>query len=520
MRWRGLASCGLAAVVAAAACTPHPKPAAPQGPPPQARLAAANDLLAEGCLDCFLEAFAAFDALRAVPAVSAIATEGAIRAALLAAVRERELGLLDAPSLARARDLVNAAPAFEPGYGPYFDVIESLPARWTPNGAAVTDDAALAAVQRAYKNRDAWLALLGGRAADDPLSAYLWLAFNCAAPTGGIKPGDVPRWLAATGDRAGTPLLKFKASTCGSYDGAALTAIERAEPRFVEIDYFLAFTATRAGKLDEAAALLQKAYAWRPRWPAVTLQMASVYLTAEEFEASHDFYARTLAMVPAFPDALLGDVKALTYAGRQEEAIAVADRLLALERWYVGDARYWRALNETQLARYDAAWSDIELANTLLLNAQVPKLAGIIAYRRHEVDVSRQKFELSRTRNPNDCETGFYLQLVDAEQARWPETAGIAAAAAACFDDEEEGLTQQIADLRARPMDEQKRQRQIAKREKRIADNARMRVTSWYNAAVANYNLRHATEARQFAERVTGDEEFGERARDLLSRIR
>jgi len=89
MRWRGLASCGLAAVVAAAACTPHPKPATPQGPPPQARLAAANDLLAEGCLDCFLEAFAAFDALRAVPAVSAIATEGAIRAALLAAVRER-----------------------------------------------------------------------------------------------------------------------------------------------------------------------------------------------------------------------------------------------------------------------------------------------------------------------------------------------------------------------------------------------------------------------------------------------
>jgi hypothetical protein len=225
-------------------------------------------------------------------------------------------------------------------------------------------------------------------------------------------------------------------------------------------------------------------------------------------------------MAPTFPDALLGDVKALTYAGRHDEALAMIDRLLALEHWYVGDARYWRALNETQIDRDDEAWTDIELANKLLLNADVPKLAGIIAYRRKETDISREKFELSRTRNPNDCETGFYLQLVDAELTRWPETAEIAGKTAACFDDEEIELSRQIADLRTKAMDDEKRAKQIARRERRIADNARMRVTSWYNAAVANYNLKNAVRARQFAEKIVGDEQFGDRARELLSRLR
>ncbi len=178
--------------------------------------------------------------------------------------------------------------------------------------------------------------------------------------------------------------------------------------------------------------------------------MAGVYLTAEEFETSHEFYERTLTMAPGFADALLGDIKALTYAGRREEAIATVDRLLALEHWYIGDARYWRALNEAQLARYDDAWVDVELAAKLIYNADVPKLAGIIAYRRHQLDVSRAKFEESRTRNPADCEVGFYLQVVEAEQAQWAPVADVAPASAVCFDNQEAELKNQIADIRTK----------------------------------------------------------------------
>ena len=47
-----------------------------------------------------------------------------------------------------------------------------------------------------------------------------------------------------------------------------------------------------------------------------------------------------------------------------------------------------------------------------------------------------------------------------------------------------------------------------------------MIATSWFNTAVAFYNLARPTDAREYAERLVGDEQFGDRARDLLSRLR
>src|SRR2546428_116719 len=79
---------------------------------------------------------------------------------------------------------------------------------------------------------------------------------------------------------------------------------------------------------------LEKAYTWRPRWPAVTTSIGNSYVTLEEFEQAVTFFDRTLAVVAAHPDALLGKIKALTYAGRYADSLATIDRLLALERWY------------------------------------------------------------------------------------------------------------------------------------------------------------------------------------------
>ncbi len=46
-----------------------------------------------------------------------------------------------------------------------------------------------------------------------------------------------------------------------------------------------------------------------------------------------------------------------------------------------------------------------------------------------------------------------------------------------------------------------------------------MLATSWFNTAIAYFNLERKAEARQFAEKVEADDEFGVRARDLLSRL-
>src|SRR5262249_39086971 len=199
----------------------------------------------------------------------------------------------------------------------------------------------------------------------------------------------------------------------------ALDEAVKTEPRLKEAAFFRGLNAISARKLDEADARYREAYAWRKTWPADTLAIANVAMTAEDFQTAGQFYDETLTLAPDFPDALLGKLRALSYLSRHEDAMAVADRLIAISR-YPGDAHYWKAYNELSLGRDDPAWFDIEAADRSLINSDVPKLAGIIAINRHEIDVARQKLEISKQRNPNDCQTLYHLHLVLADQRKWP----------------------------------------------------------------------------------------------------
>ena len=318
-----------------------------------------------------------------------------------------------------------------------------------------------------------------------------------------------------------TALIAFKGATCGA--GGGTTTLEHlleGDPRFLEINYFLAMNAAFGGHIDDAIDRLQRAYAWRPRWPAVTNSLANDYIAIEEFDPAVDFFDRTLVLAPNFADARLGKARALTYAGRHEDALTTIDQLLAIGRWLIGDARYWRALNEAQLGRNEEAWSDIELAAKLLVNAEVPKLAGIVAYRLKQIDVSRAKFEESWQRNRLDCETGYYLGIVLGEQGAWPRTADVLVETDRCLQQAERNLTAEIATFRTSTDRRERRERQIAKREQQITTGRRMMATSWFNLAVAYYNLSRKDDARQYAEKVSSDEQFGGRARDLLARLR
>jgi tetratricopeptide (TPR) repeat protein len=241
-------------------------------------------------------------------------------------------------------------------------------------------------------------------------------------------------------------------------------------------------------------------------------------MTAEDFERSLSFYDRTLELEPHAVDAMLGRVRALTYLGRNHDAIAATDLLIAV-RWFVGDARYWRALNESELDLNDEAWVDVEAAARLVVNAQVPKLAGLIAYRRQQLALSRAKFEESRTRNPADCETTFYLGVVLAELRSWAPTADILTEAASCLEGNNKAYQEEIASIQGSNDPPARKAAKIARREQYIAKGRRQMATSWFDIAVAYYNLARRSEARQFAEKVAADEQFGERARDLMARI-
>ena len=106
------------------------------------------------------------------------------------------------------------------------------------------------------------------------------------------------------------------------------------------------------------------------------------------------------------------------------------------------------------------------------------------------------------------------------EQREWPRTAEVLIETVACFEKAEAKLNGEIENIRAstQPLDRQTRQ--IKRREAEIASNRRMIVTSWYNMAVSYFSLSKKEQAREFAERVITDDEFGERARQLLARLR
>jgi tetratricopeptide (TPR) repeat protein len=242
-------------------------------------------------------------------------------------------------------------------------------------------------------------------------------------------------------------------------------------------------------------------------------------MTAEDFDAAVRYYDETIRIEPRASEARLGRVRALTYVGRHEDAIAESDRLLS-GRWNPGEVRYWRALNEAQLRRDEEAWSDVEEASKLLINAEVPKLAGIVAYRRKQLDVSRARFELSRQRKIDDCETGFYLGIVLADQRDWSRSVDVLIATAGCLEQAERRLLDDIAAIRASSDPEARKARQTARREQDIANGRRMLATSWFNTAVGCFSLARSPEARQYAEKVAGDEQFGERAREILARLK
>jgi tetratricopeptide (TPR) repeat protein len=247
--------------------------------------------------------------------------------------------------------------------------------------------------------------------------------------------------------------------------------------------------------------------------------LGNIAMASEDFAGARELYDRTLALVPDQPDALLGAVRSLTSLNRHTEAIAVADTLIAAGR-YPGDARYWRALNEVHLSQFDQAWIDIEQATALLVNADVPKLAGIIAINRQQFDIARRRLEEASGRRPSDCEVGFYLQIALSEQRTWAEAADTAGRAGACFDQEEAQLRKEIQELTASETIESRRDRLIASRELRISTNERMRAACWFNAAAAHFNLGARDQARTYAEKVLDDERFGERARELVARLR
>ena len=314
---------------------------------------------------------------RTDPIVGSRATSDAIRSGVLVAIREHELGLLESGHLKAARQLLELSPALGPDLTPFVDIGDALVGGPGGTMRSISLEAQTLALVALSQNQLRWAEFLRSRMPGDRVATYFWLSLACGI-YGSAVPDSSDR-LTVVGDDIHVALVAFKdAIACARNRREALQALLDVEPRFRET-HFLQGLAALSGQpkpgeaggapdLEGADTEFRAAYEWRRDWPSLTLTIASLALTEENFPRAFEFYDHTLALLPRHPEALLGKVRALTYLQRHVDAIAVSDELLATGV-NPGEARYWRALNEEQLDEHDQAWEDIELADKLLVNA-------------------------------------------------------------------------------------------------------------------------------------------------------
>jgi tetratricopeptide (TPR) repeat protein len=491
----------------------HKPPPAPAEPSPWPDLDRARDLVNAGCYDCLTQALGIFEAVVARAPTNIVASDGVALTALLLTIRERELGMLDHGYLDRARRMADRTS--DPALAATLTTIaDSIP--WLPTGRAREDaGATIEKARAAVSNRAVWReAVAGASSPMNPPVIYVGAAYECAYGERGAPPPppvttDPPE-----------PLLQFAHAICRATSAEPLIALLAREPRLVEAEYFIGLRELGARRLDAADARLTRALEKYPEWPALTLTLAGVSMTAEDTERALALYDRTLAMVPAQQEARLGRVTALSYLGRFDEAIATADGLVQEGRWYVGDALYWRAWNKTQLNRLDEAWADVTRARTLVVDDKTPKLAGLIAVKRTQYETAQALFEEARSRNPSDCDTAYYLAAVHAQLRHWPPSADLFRTAAACYQGTAEGLRREIDQLSTNAqMAVERRDRLIAKRTTQLADAIREGETSGFNAAVGFINAGNKSEAKRFADLAAQTAQYRDRAGELLARI-
>lgn len=449
---------------------------APKGPSPQlvADIAKADASLRAGCYTCLQEALAIYQKNKVA--------QGAFDAALLLAIRERELGIPAQQSWDRATSL--ALPASKPvldaaalvigetgGFDPEQRAAESKARRPIDPGNPV---------------RVALEPLFG----KDPVATYVALSLDCESP----KIIETLDMAGLTKQFSGQPLMEFRLARCGRPALAPpLVALRTADPRWTDTLMWearreLVGSPQTGINFPGALRLFAEGRAAFPKSLAMTMQWANVNVSAEEFEAALTGFDEVLAIYPEHRDALNGRMQALSYLLRHDEAIASATRLIDLGTWHIGDAYYWRAWNRYHLKDYEPAWVDVENATKGLSNPRVYMLAGLIAYARKDLPTAEQRFDRAFELDNSQCDARWMSGMVSIDREDLKVGAPKFARAMTCFISAARGLREDAdrleKQIEARGTAATARETRLLERNRRDADAAEEKsAQSAFNAA-------------------------------------
>lgn len=488
MGQRPLAHVALVVAVLSVGCAA--RSARDVAPPPGV---AVDALIRDGCYLCLQEALRRMP----TPGQSDQGRRKADEVAVVMALRERELGLADS---GRLSDLEQRRSGLAADLQLLVDVAAAMP--WSRR-FAVDEDAALR--RRATASRARWTQALTSLAPTSVVAEYVRLSLLCSYPDASAEP--------PTSTFDPTPLIRFRLATCRGRDVPALEALAASVPRFVEARYLVALDALIAGRPDEARRDLQQAFAALPQWPAAAIALAGLAFAVEDFETALARYRDAIAVDATHRDALLGEVKALSYLDRPAEAIAAAEHMLTLGEYFIGDAHYWRAWNLHRADRHVEAEAAVEQAKQYMRGPEASALAGYIAVSLRKFDQARADFSAALVDAPGECDVALALGGVEQQFAAWGAAGQRLDAAAECYVGRERELQEAIAKL---PADDVRRR---GARARDVAEARRQQGRAILAAAEVWLRAGNRDAARGRAERALHFPEVADEAGLLLKRL-
>jgi tetratricopeptide (TPR) repeat protein len=408
----------LALAMAAAGCASR----APVAPAPSIAVLddAPGELIRRGCYRCLEQAYEQAQARGA--------REEAFEAAALLALRSKELGLPSDVWFERARALGGA----DPSRSPYLEMVDVIPPdRLSENRDALFD---IRRRNRASGSLERWREHLRVGGGSEAFRMYLDVSLICAF---GTLKQTAESFSGAVSPVASSPLFQYALGACDATHRARLAALRTSEPDFVDADYHLGRYALEDPvnpDIEEGLRRFESAARAFPDSPAIATRIGNIHRLWEEWEPAHVAYDAALRAAPGHPEATIGRAISLSHLGRSEEAIETATRLIDGGQWLLGEAHYWRGWNHLRLNDLHQARTDADRARTLMSNAAVLVLSGVIEWRLGRLSSAAKDFEGAVAIDLGECEAAFNLGVVRDELKQLPEALAAFKQSAQCYD--------------------------------------------------------------------------------------
>jgi tetratricopeptide (TPR) repeat protein len=423
-------------------------------------------LIRHGCFSC-LE--------RALEAASG---EPKFEAAALLTLRAKELGLPYEGYRRTAGELATVNPAFTT----YLEVLDAAPVDPLTGERYVGDDRFASATRVGRGTPDApsqlspgsdraagWKAVLASPGAGSALlRSYLSLVIECRNPS----PTRAATARAAVAASADAPLLRYRAGICDAELRPMLLALRQEDADYVDADYMLGRSAL-AGQLpdlDEALARLESAVRAFPESLAAATVLGDARQEREEWAEALDAFDSVIKRAPQHRDALLGRTIALSRLKRHDDAIATATRMIELGSWFLGEAHYWRAWNAFNLQQYPAARLDTDRAKSLMVNAAVFVLSGLVEWNERRLPTAESEFEEALKMDFGRCDAARYLGRVRVQRSKVPEALAAFKQAIQCYDLSIAVRQKMIADVTAASGTDAMKARRLSSHQRAIAE--------------------------------------------------